>query len=69
MEKDWIKVYTTNDAMKADLVKDLLDNNDIPAVVLNKKETLTVIIGYAEVYVEREDAVRAINLIKSTFDA
>ena len=69
MEKDWIKVYTTNDAMKADLVKDLLDNNDIPAVVLNKKETLTVIIGYAEVYVEREDAVKAINLIKSTFDA
>ncbi len=69
MEKDWIKVYTTNDAMKADLVKDLLENNDIPAVVLNKKETLTVIIGYAEVYVEREDAVKAINLIKSTFDA
>ena len=69
MEKDWIKVFTTNDAIKADLVKDLLENNDIPAVVLNKKETLTVIIGYAEVYVEREDAVKAINLIKSTFDA
>ena len=69
MEKDWVKVYTTNDAFKAGLVKDLLENNDIPAVILNKKETLTVIIGVAEVYVEREDAVKAVNLIKSTFDA
>ncbi|MDZ4845899.1 MAG: DUF2007 domain-containing protein [Chitinophagales bacterium] len=69
MEKDWIKVFTTPDVIKADLVKDLLDNNDIPAVVLNKKETLTALIGEAEVYVEREDAVKAINLIKSTFDA
>lgn len=69
MEKDWIVVFTTNDVFKANLVKDLLDNNDIPAVVLNKKETLTALIGVAEVYVEREDAVKAINLVKSTFDA
>lgn len=69
MEKDWVKVFTTSDVFKANLVKDLLDNNDIPAVVLNKKETLTVIIGEAEVYVKREDTVKAINLIKTTFDA
>jgi predicted transcriptional regulator len=69
MEKDWVKIFSTSDVVKADLVKDLLDNNDIPAVVLNKKETLTVIIGEVEVYVEREDAVKAVNLIKSTFDA
>lgn len=69
MEKDWVKVFTTSDVFKANLVKDLLDNNDIPAVVLNKKETLTVIIGEAEVYVKREDTVKAVNLIKTTFDA
>jgi hypothetical protein len=44
MEKDWVKVYTTTDAVKAELVKDLLDNNDIPAVVLNKKEKLTALL-------------------------
>ena len=69
MEKDWVKVFSTSDVFKANLVKDLLDNNDIPAVVLNKKETLTVIIGEAEVYVKREDTVKAINLLKTTFDA
>jgi len=69
MEKDWVKVFSTNDVIKADLVKDLLENNDIPAVVLNKKESLTVILGEAEVYVQRENAVTAINLIKTTFDA
>lgn len=69
MEKDWVKVFSADDVFKANLVKDLLENNDIPAVVLNKKETLTVIIGEAEVYVKREDTVKAINLIKTTFDA
>lgn len=64
-----MKVFSTNDVIKADLVKDLLENNDIPAVVLNKKESLTVILGEAEVYVQRENAVTAINLIKTTFDA
>lgn len=69
MEKDWVKVFTTNDTFKANLVRDLLENNDIAAVVLNKKETLTVIIGEAEVYVKREETIKAINLIKTTFDA
>ena len=69
MEKNWVKVYETSDAMKADLVKDLLDNNDIPAVVINKKETITALIGVSEVYTEKEDAEKAVLLIKSTFDA
>jgi hypothetical protein len=68
MEKDWVKVFSTTDAIKAELVKDLLENNDIPAVVLNKKEKLTVLLGEAEVYAKREDAVKALNLIKTTFD-
>ena len=69
MEKDWVKIFSTNDIVKAEMVKALLNRKSIPAVVINKKESLTVIVGEAEVYVNRNDAMKAINLVKSSFDA
>lgn len=69
MEKDWVKIFSTNDIVKAGMVKALLNRKGIPAVVINKKESLTVIVGEAEVYVNRNDAMKAINLVKSSFDA
>ena len=65
MEKDWVKIFSSKDAVKAELVKILLDENGIPAVVINKKESLTMLLGEAEVYVRRDDVLKATNLIQS----
>ncbi len=68
MEKDWVIVYTATEVYKAELVKDLLENEGIKSVIINKKDS-SVIIGDAEVYVKRDDVLKAVNLIKNTFDA
>ena len=69
MEKGWIKIYSTPDAVQAQLVKDHLQNNDISTVLLNKKDSSYVVLGEVEVYVKRDFAVKALHLIKSFLDA
>lgn len=68
MEKDWVKIYATSDVIKAEMVKSFLLENDIHAVVINKKDS-SLFIGEVELYVKQEDALKATHLIKNVFDA
>ena len=69
MEKNWVKIYTTADEIKAQMVKDVLENNGIRSVILNKKDSSYVVIGDVEIYVNRDNVLKAMTLIKSTLDA
>lgn len=64
MQEDWKKVYTTDQPYKAELVKGLLKENDIESVIFNKQDRAYVMIGDIEVYVKKDDVMRAINLIE-----
>ena len=68
MEKDWVKIYSSPKVIKAEMVKSLLQENGIQAVLLNKQDS-SLIIGEAEVYVKQEDVLKATHLIKNAFDA
>lgn len=37
MNETWVKVYTTNNALVAEILKQGLIESDIPAVVINKQ--------------------------------
>jgi hypothetical protein len=39
MSQNWTKVYTTSDPIKAELSKQLLEENGIEAVLLNKQDS------------------------------
>ena len=39
MEKGWVEVYMTAHEYKASIAKELLENEDIKAVVLNQHDT------------------------------
>ncbi len=69
MEKDWMKIFVSEELYRAEVVKGLLEEEGITAVVLNKKDPVTKVIGEAEVYVNKDDAMKAVNLIKNAFDA
>ena len=69
MEKGWIKIFTTSDAVQAQIVKDLLQNHGISSVIINKKDSSYVVIGDVEVYVQRDNAMKAIHLVKGMTDA
>lgn len=59
MEKDWTLVYTVNQQYQAQIVQELLDEEGITAVIMNKKDTSFTTSGDYEVYVRNEDAEKA----------
>ncbi|NVK48680.1 MAG: DUF2007 domain-containing protein [Cyclobacteriaceae bacterium] len=63
--KEWIKVFETPQQIRAEIVKGVLEENEIPAVVLNKKETVYQVFGLYEVHVNRANALRATTLINN----
>lgn len=64
--EDWVAIFTTNTDYEADMVRDRLDSNDIPAVVLTQRDhAFNLTVGdLAEVYVmvhpDYEDDARSL---------
>ncbi|EOZ96518.1 hypothetical protein A33Q_2288 [Indibacter alkaliphilus LW1] len=51
--------------MRAEIVKGVLEEKNIQAVILNKKESVYQIHGQYEVMVPITDALTAINIVKN----
>lgn len=66
MENNWVKVYTTSDPVTAEIVKQGLIENDIAAIVMNKRDSSYLTFGVIEVLVNEKDAERAETFINST---
>jgi hypothetical protein len=64
MEENWACIYSTDTLYQAHIARDLLLENDINAVIVNKKDSI-YLVGSAEVYVERDNAIRAKHLIRN----
>jgi hypothetical protein len=62
VDKDWVKIYSTSAMYKAELLKGLLTENEINAVIINKKDS-AYLFGEVELYVTTNDAVKAKHLI------
>lgn len=63
--KNWRKVFENGSPVRAEIVKSVLEENNIPAVVLNKKESVYQIHGQYEVMVPTEQALWALNIIEN----
>jgi len=66
MENNWVKVYTTENPVTAEIIKQGLIENDIAAVIMNKKDSSYQTFGIIEVLVNRKDVDQAESYIKST---
>jgi hypothetical protein len=64
MEKDWKLVYFTGDNYRGDLAREILDENGIPAVVLNRKDSTYTVFGDIEVYVSKKDEEKALKILE-----
>ncbi|WP_185218606.1 putative signal transducing protein [Sphingobacterium mizutaii] len=67
MNSNWTKIKVYNQAFEAEIVKNMLLENNIPAVVLNKKDS-SYLFGVVELYVELENADKAMELMGSFGD-
>ena len=62
MEKDWVKIYTSSNLYRSEIIKQALIENDIEAVLLNKQLS-GYNIGAVEVYIHQQDFSKAIEII------
>jgi len=63
MEKNWTKIYSTDQLHLAEITKAVLADHDIITMILNKKDSM-YLFGEIELYALQEDVLRAINIIK-----
>ncbi len=59
MEKEWKSIYISNKMHMVEIVKAVLADNDIPSVVVDKRDSSYISIGDIEVYVSEENAILA----------
>ena len=64
MEDNWVVIYSSDKTWQAEIAKQVLLDNGIDAVVVNKKDSSYLTFGEAEVYVAEENSEKSRILIK-----
>jgi len=64
MDSNWTKIKVYTQAFEAEIVKNMLVENNIPAVVLNKQDS-SYLFGVIELYVDKENTLEALTLMNS----
>jgi len=63
-QSNWAKVYSTQAPYKAEITKDVLEDEGITSVVVDKQDTAYGgVFGEVELYVRREDVIKAKHII------
>jgi predicted glycosyltransferase len=62
--ENWIKVFEDQNQIRAEIVKGVLEEKGVPAVVLNKKESVYHVFGTYQVLVPNDQAIQALQLIQ-----
>ena len=63
MKDNWERVYSSTFEHKVEIVKAVLADSDIEAVVVNKKDSF-YLFGEIELHVQAENVIKAIKIIE-----
>jgi hypothetical protein len=63
MEENWVKIYTSSNYYKSEMIKQALAVNQIDTVLLNKQDSSHRAFGDIEVYIHQKDFSNAIEII------
>lgn len=62
MEQGWVKIYTSHDFFKSEIVRQVLTDNELSAILINK-QGFPYRIGEVEVYIHPDNFQHAIEII------
>ncbi|HEY1025240.1 MAG TPA: DUF2007 domain-containing protein [Sphingobacteriaceae bacterium] len=62
MNNDWVKIYTSTDFYRSEIVRQVLTDHEINAVMLNKQDSQYK-FGEIEVYVNKSHFQEALEII------
>ncbi|MDO3628465.1 DUF2007 domain-containing protein [Mucilaginibacter sp. BT774] len=63
MEKNWVRIFKTFNYYQAEIVKQVLIENQIDTVLLNKQDSSHRTFGDIEVYIHQQDFSNAIEVM------
>jgi hypothetical protein len=63
MEKNWVKIFTSANYYQAEIIKQMLLEHEIDAVLLNRQASSHQSFGNIEVYVHQRNFSEAIELM------
>ncbi|HWZ34513.1 MAG TPA: hypothetical protein VNW51_00055 [Mucilaginibacter sp.] len=63
MEKNWIKFFSSSDFYRSEIVKQVLCEHEIDAVLLNKQALSHRDFGDVEVYIHQQDFGSAVEIM------
>ena len=58
-----VKLFSTDNPNKAEIIKQMLEENNINVVLLNKQDSSYKMFGFVEIYVEERNVNTAKDLI------
>lgn len=65
MENGWKKLKVYNSAIEAEIVKQMLEENGVPSVTMNKQDS-SYLFGKIELYVHENMTEQALQLIEES---
>jgi len=65
MEDNWVSVYSTDKPWQAEIARQVLSENGVEAVVINKQDSSYHVFGDVELYVSREAVEKSKELLKN----
>jgi len=64
MDNDWVSIFITGKYYQAQFAMKLLSDQGIESVIVNKQDS-TYLFGDVELFVRKDDVIRAKHLIKT----
>ena len=61
--ENWYKLLSTTESYKAEIIRGLLEENQIPVILVNKQDSSYVFLGEIEVHVPVQFKTIALDLI------
>lgn len=65
-DEQWEMIFSSSALYYVEIMKALLQDEDIPAVIVNKQDSAYIVIGEIELYVKREDVLKAKQIINQS---
>ncbi len=63
MEKEWVVIFSSTDAIHTEIARQSLEQMEIDAVIINKMDS-NYGFGKIELYVHRDNVIRAKQILK-----
>ena len=63
MEKNWINIFSSANPIEVEIVKQMLNQNNITAIILNKQDSSYNMFGSIDLYILKENQSLALQLI------